>query len=176
MQHKHLTICGRLLKVYEDGRIYRESFTTTRGHNMPGRFLKPSHSRTGSRITFYENSKHRTILVHRIIAEAFLPDFDKELQVDHIDGDRTNNHVSNLRMATNQENARGFQSPRGGTSFYRGVGWHKGCNKWVARVCDLDGRDIHLGVFDCEHEAAKTVNQAMLSYGYKREALNLIQP
>ena len=42
--------------------------------------------------------------VNRIIGMTFLEDFDPNLEVDHIDKDRTNNHLSNLRMLTGTKN------------------------------------------------------------------------
>lgn len=49
--------------------------------------------------------KQRTIQVHRLVALAFLGDPPTpDHQVDHIDHDRQNNHVSNLRWVTRQEN------------------------------------------------------------------------
>lgn len=44
-------------------------------------------------------------LLHRIVAELFLPDWDPNLQVDHIDTNRLNNMVSNLRMVDSKGNA-----------------------------------------------------------------------
>jgi len=43
--------------------------------------------------------------VHRLVAQAFLPNPDSLPQVDHMDGNRMNNHVSNLRWVTAQQNA-----------------------------------------------------------------------
>ena len=46
----------------------------------------------------------KTRKVHRLVAEAFLPDFLDKPQVNHIDGNKLNNHISNLEMATSSEN------------------------------------------------------------------------
>lgn len=50
--------------------------------------------------------KHKTInkLVHRLVAQAFLEDYDENLQVNHKDGNKTNNNINNLEMMTGSEN------------------------------------------------------------------------
>ena len=44
------------------------------------------------------------LYVHRMVAELFIPNPENKWYVDHIDGDRYNNHVTNLRWATPSEN------------------------------------------------------------------------
>ena len=53
-----------------------------------------------------DNSGHiRTMLVSRLVADAFIPNPDGRTQVDHIDTDRSNNRADNLRWAWPKENA-----------------------------------------------------------------------
>ncbi len=47
---------------------------------------------------------HKIISIHRLVAKYFLPDWDSSLQVNHIDGDKFNNHSTNLEMVTAKEN------------------------------------------------------------------------
>lgn len=55
-------------------------------------------------INFRYDGKNKNKAVHRIIAEAFIPNPDNLPVVDHIDGDRLNNTIENLRWATHSEN------------------------------------------------------------------------
>ncbi len=60
-------------------------------------------------IYFIINKKR--YFAHRLVAEAFVPNEYNKLEVDHLDGDRTNNHKSNLRWVTSKENAQNKKSP-----------------------------------------------------------------
>lgn len=51
-----------------------------------------------------EDGRQRSFLVHRLVAKYFLPDWDENLTVNHIDEDRFNNRVSNLEMVTQLQN------------------------------------------------------------------------
>lgn len=76
-------------------------------------------------------------------------------QQDHVDLDRLNNQISNLRPATQAQNCQNMPS-RGGTSRHRGVCWNKARGKWQAQA-QVGGRRRFHGFFDEEQEAATAV-------------------
>lgn len=55
-------------------------------------------------VDLYENNQPKKVPIHRLIAEAFIPNPENKATVDHIDGNRQNNDISNLRWATYSEN------------------------------------------------------------------------
>lgn len=58
------------------------------------------------RISLYQDSKTKLAGVHRLVAEAFIPNPDNLPQVNHIDGDKSNNNSNNLQWVTNEQNIR----------------------------------------------------------------------
>ena len=63
-------------------------------------FLTPEISHSYRRVSI--NGKN--IMVHRLVAKAFIPNPENKPQVNHIDGNKENNHVSNLEWVTGSEN------------------------------------------------------------------------
>jgi hypothetical protein len=104
-------------------------------------------------VTLKNNKKHR---VHRLVANAFVPNPENKLEVDHIDGNALNNHYTNLRWATRHEQMRNTKKPVNNTSGTKGVSWKKDKVKWKA-YCSLNGKQYHFGYFDNIEDAKKAV-------------------
>ncbi|HGH0795735.1 NUMOD4 domain-containing protein [Staphylococcus pseudintermedius] len=72
-----------------------------------GKILKQSQNPYGyPRVSFSKNNVNKKFLVHRLVMQAFFVDFDEELEVNHIDGVKTNNSFENLEMVTTIDNIR----------------------------------------------------------------------
>ena len=59
-----------------------------------------------SEISLCVSQKRKSFLVHRLVALAFLPNYDNKKQVNHIDGNKKNNHTENLEWCTASGNMR----------------------------------------------------------------------
>ena len=104
---KIIRVIGIELEVHDDGTIYSAPSTSSYGTFRPRRLKRQTNDRGYRQIGLYGSNKVlKTIRVHRIVAQAFLGDWNPGLVVDHIDLDKANNNVSNLRMVTHGENAR----------------------------------------------------------------------
>lgn len=69
------------------------------------RFLKQAKNHKGYPIVYLsDGKKQKTITVHRLVAIAFIPRIAGKPQVNHIDGNKANNHLENLEWCDNREN------------------------------------------------------------------------
>ncbi|MDR3541439.1 MAG: HNH endonuclease [Desulfosporosinus sp.] len=100
----------------------------------------------------------KTTRLHRLLMEV--PDY---LQVDHINRNKCDNRRSNLRFATNKENARNVGLQKNSSTGVKGVNYDARINKFRARI-RVDGRLIHLGHFSNLIDASGAYDRAALHY------------
>lgn len=73
--------------------------------SSPMSILKPSIGNSGYlQVVLRGNGKSKNVMIHRMVAVAFIPNYDHKEQVNHIDGDKTNNCVQNLEWVSRSEN------------------------------------------------------------------------
>lgn len=101
-----------MLEIWKDVVGFEEYFKVSTFGNIlskrTGKILKQTVSKTGYK-TFAtkvggRNGKAYCFKVHRLVAEAFIPNSDSKPMVNHIDGDKKNNYVENLEWVTASEN------------------------------------------------------------------------
>lgn len=97
MTEKWKLIYNDLYQVSDDGRV--RSIKTKR------ELRRTPNKRGYLQVTLYDNGRRKTFRVSRLVAQAFIPNPNNLPQVNHIDEDKENNHVSNLNWMTNKENA-----------------------------------------------------------------------
>lgn len=98
-----------LYEVSSEGRIKscRRTTITASGkrHAVPERILKHDIDSYGyHHVGLHKNGREKTFAVHRLVALAFIPNPDNRPTVNHLDGDKSKNSVSNLEWTTHKEN------------------------------------------------------------------------
>jgi len=86
-------------------------------------------------------------------------------EIDHIDGDRENNSIANLRAVTRSENCRNRGVRSDNTSGRVGVYWHLNANRWRARIT-VHGKETRLGSFKTFEEAVQAREKAEREMGF----------
>lgn len=109
---------------------------------------------------------NKTYLLHRLVwlyMYGFLP---KE-EIDHIDHNRTNNALSNLRLVNSLGNKQNASLSKNNKTGHNGVALHKPTGKYRAYIM-INKKQIHLGLFETLQEAIDARKQADISYNFHK--------
>ncbi len=98
------------------------------------------------RVDGYKITSHKLAW---IISNGEIP---KGLQIDHINRNRSDNRLCNLRAITQMENCHNQTLRSTNVSGYTGVFWHNQSKKWRSKIT-INYKHIHLGGFDTKEEA-----------------------
>jgi len=105
----------------------------------------------------------KTYKKHRIVwlmCYGQLPD-----KIDHVNGDRKDNRLINLRSVTTAENCKNLGRSKSNTSGVTGVNFVKSVGKWNARIC-CGGIRVNLGYYSEMSEAVSARKNAELTFGF----------
>lgn len=83
--------------------------------------------------------------------------------IDHINGNRSDNRISNLRLASPADNSRNAKAGKNNTSGYKGVFFSKQAGKFQARIT-VNRLKRHLGYFDTAEAAHESYKTAAVKY------------
>ena len=103
MKAKELMIGFKYIPQYEG--LYSIDKSGQVFSHKSGKFLKPyPNHRKYLMVQLYKNGQNKRITVHRLVAITYIPNPNNLPEIDHIDTDRQNNNVNNLRWCTRKEN------------------------------------------------------------------------
>ena len=124
-------------------------------------------------VALYKDNTRANSYIHRLVAQEFIDNPDIKKYVDHIDHNKTDNTILNLRWVSNSENSMNRTKQANTSSKYKGVCFRKRENKWVANIM-LNGRRKHIGCFTNEKHAAGKYNEAAIDLFGEHALINEI--
>lgn len=124
---------------------------------------------------YYTNvrCKGRKYKMHRIVWYLCTGNWPID-QIDHINGDKSDNRIENLRQVSHGENMRSYKKKAKGTSSrFRGVSFNRKRKEWHSEIYSL-GLRYSLGWFKNELEAAMAYNIKAQQLNFNKQAFNRV--
>ena len=125
----YVTKNGEVISVKNDKTIRRKTYITKNGYEI---------------VKLAKKGKYVRKLVHRLVAEAYIPNFTNNLEVNHIDGNKLNNSLSNIELVTHYQNMKHAHQ-------------NKLIDKHKKAIVEFDGYKFH---FNSYKDAAKCIGVA----------------
>lgn len=135
----------------------------TRFRFFKGQIVNPVKLPIGYLVVTLSNIRknRRVLYVHRLVATEFIDNPNRYEVINHIDGDPTNNSLSNLEWCTQRENVGHFFKSRNKTSPYVGVSYNTKEKRWCTQL-RVNGKPVWIGSFKNEQDAIKAHQKCMI--------------
>jgi len=85
--------------------------------------------------------------------------------IDHVNHNKTDNRICNLREVTRKVNRRNSSRSANNTSGFTGIHWAKKEKRWIAQI-RVDGKKLHVGCFKHLEDAVNARSQANVRHGF----------
>jgi hypothetical protein len=142
-------------KVIKDFENYEISNLGNIRNTTTGKIKRTPINRNGYfTVKLNKSNKGTTFKIHRLIALAFIPNPENKECVDHIDRNKLNNSIFNLRWATKSENCINKKVMSNNKSSVSGVCYYAKMKKWRVNII-INGRQKHIGYYENFDEAVK---------------------
>jgi hypothetical protein len=139
---------------YRDGRLYHKVTRRRLKAGTPAGALNG----TGYRQMGVNGKYYREHALVFLMHHGYIPP-----EIDHINGDRADNRIENLRAVTRSQNQYNKAKCRNNTSGHRGVSWHNTSKAWLVRI-SVEGKNRIVGYFKDLDAAAKASQNARLEH------------
>ena len=139
--------------IYEDGKIFSK---------YKNNFIKPHINSEGYyHKNLYKNNNRKNHSIHRLIAIHYIPNPENKREVDHINRDRSDNRIENLRWVTHSENMQNKGIRIDNTSGVKYISYNTRTDRWVFRKI-INGK-LTCKYFKTKEEAIEFKNQLDLT-------------
>ena len=131
------------------------------------------------KVTLCQHYEHIDKYVHRLVAETFIPNVHGKTEINHIDGDKTNNSVNNLEWATRHENMNHLYNVLDSTDLRKRLGMSRkgGQNTAARKVVRIEDGKVYSCITDaardigvhrmCVSDVCRGVQKTTKGYHYK---------
>ena len=142
-------------EISTKGNVRTKEYCDSRNHTRQSKLLNKQINNVGYEYVILSNEivKHKTLTVHRLMAKTFLNDYFDTLDVNHINGIKTDNRIENLEMTTHSENVK--------KRYEIGI---DGNNYKAVEQRSLDGKELY-NIFKSSYEAEKITGIARQHIG-----------
>jgi len=164
-----------LTDVFEliDGELWRKASAGKTGRRYGSKLVANKENTSGGYCAV--KFKGRMVNYHTIVYILACGDIQKGLVVDHINGDKLDNNINNLRVVPPRANSQNAHSHRKGRLF--GCCFHRVNMKWLAKIV-INKKCVHLGYYHTEraaHEAYCKAHELMDFYVCNKSFRELIK-